>query len=86
MNIIEGLGKKMFVIRQRAIQFVRAFGKYAHTEFNSESGHLENLCNRSTFCPKPAVEPGQAMSDYARDIVALGEMKHQAAVLSEPQG
>jgi hypothetical protein len=33
---------------------------------------------------KTAVEPGHTISDYARNVVALGEMEHQIAGLSEP--
>jgi len=33
-----------------------------------------------------AVEPGHTMSEYARNVVALGELKHQAAGLFEPEG
>jgi hypothetical protein len=32
------------------------------------------------------VEPGHTISDYARNVVALGEMEHQTAGLSEPEG
>ena len=35
---------------------------------------------------KAAVEPGCHVSEYARDVVALGEMEHQAAELFEPAG
>jgi len=35
---------------------------------------------------KIAVEPGHAVSEYARNVVALGEMKHQTAELFEPAG
>jgi len=33
---------------------------------------------------KTAVEPRHTISDYARNVVALGEMEHQTAGLSEP--
>ena len=29
---------------------------------------------------------GHAISDYARNVMALGAMEHQAAGLSEPEG
>jgi len=34
---------------------------------------------------KTAVEPGYAVSEYARNVVALGEMEHQTAELFEPE-
>ena len=34
---------------------------------------------------RTAVEPGHAVSEYARDVVALGEMEHQTAELFEPK-
>jgi hypothetical protein len=33
-----------------------------------------------------AVEPRHTISDYARSVVALGEIEHQTAGLSEPAG
>jgi hypothetical protein len=33
-----------------------------------------------------AVEPGHTLSEYARNVVAQGEMGHPAAGLSEPAG
>jgi hypothetical protein len=33
---------------------------------------------------KKAVEPRHTKSDYARNVVALGEMKHQTTGLFEP--
>ena len=33
-----------------------------------------------------AVEPGNTMSEYARNVVALGEMEHQTDELFEPAG
>jgi hypothetical protein len=38
-----------------------------------------------TIQEKTAVEPGHAVSEYARNVVALGEMKHQTAELFEPK-
>jgi hypothetical protein len=35
---------------------------------------------------KPAVEPGHSLSEYARNIVAQGEIEHQTAGLFEPEG
>jgi len=32
------------------------------------------------------VELGHTISDYARNVVALGEMEHQTAGLFEPEG
>jgi len=34
---------------------------------------------------KTAVESGHTVSEYARNVVALGEMKHQTAELFEPK-
>ncbi len=34
---------------------------------------------------KEAVEPGYAVSEYARNVVALGEMEHQTVELFEPK-
>jgi len=34
---------------------------------------------------KTVVEPGHAVSEYARNVVALDEMEHQTAELFEPQ-
>jgi hypothetical protein len=33
---------------------------------------------------KKVVEPGHTMSEYARNVVAVGEMEHQTAGLSDP--
>jgi len=41
---------------------------------------LENLTKQT------GVEPGHAVSEYARNVVALGEMEHQTAELFEPAG
>jgi hypothetical protein len=35
---------------------------------------------------KTAIEPGHSLSEYARNVVAKGEMEHQTAGLSEPEG
>ena len=34
---------------------------------------------------KEAVEPGYAVGEYARNVVALGEMEHQTVKLFEPK-
>lgn len=33
---------------------------------------------------KPAVEPGHTISEYARNVLTLGEMEHKTAGLFEP--
>jgi hypothetical protein len=35
---------------------------------------------------KTAIELGHTVSEYGRNVVALGEMKHKTAGLFEPEG
>jgi hypothetical protein len=38
------------------------------------------------FILKTAVEPRHKLSEYARNVVGLGEMEHKTAGLFEPEG
>jgi len=47
-----------------------------------ESKRLE----RTIYIKEAAVEPGALVSEYACNVMALGEMEHQTAELFEPVG
>jgi len=52
---------------------------------NFSQDNLSILGFQNTLYKQAAVEPGHAVSDYARNIVALGKMEHQRAELFEPK-
>jgi len=52
---------------------------------NFSQDNLSILGFHNTLYKQAAVEPGHAVSEYARNVVALGEMELKTAELFEPK-